>query len=228
MSKRVYLCDIDNTLIDGWFAFAAFEYEVEKGILKPDTLQNIQNVLHFYRSGQLSYAEMLHKTLRIYACALKGKNLQEVFNADYEFACCEPQNIRPFFRDLLTHLSPENTDFFLVSTEPSQMAKALALTIDADEIGSEMAVDDDSNFTGDINILVTPEAKLAAIEAKGISLSSIYAAFGDSKSDEGMLAAAKHAFAVCPSPELRAIAEERGWNIIDEHTSFERYHHLFV
>jgi HAD superfamily hydrolase (TIGR01490 family) len=105
----------------------------------------------------------------------------------------------------------------VVSSSPEEIVKPLCryLAIE-DVIATRAEIGEDGKYTGEIALYAYGPGKADAIMSMaatdGIDLAASYA-YSDSATDVPMLELVGHPVAVNPDSELRAIAEERGWEI---------------
>ncbi|MCD4802880.1 MAG: HAD-IB family phosphatase [Anaerolineales bacterium] len=105
------------------------------------------------------------------------------------------------------------TKIVLVSSAYQPLVELFAGHIDADAIGSSLIYQE--------NKLTGFETPMNAYQQKADNILARYkneiiaAAYGDTMSDLPMMEISEEPVAVTPSPELRKIAEHRGWRIID-------------
>lgn len=113
----------------------------------------------------------------------------------------------------------EGRDVIIVSTSGAEMVAPIAEMLGADHsVGTRMLVGDDGRYTGEIEYYAYGPEKAAAVRAlaaeHGYSLAHSYA-YSDSITDVPMLSEVGHSFAVNPDKALRAVAEEKGWEVLD-------------
>ena len=99
------------------------------------------------------------------------------------------------------------------------MVRPLARYIGVDNvIATKAKINENGCYTGEVEIYAYgPEkatAVQAAVDAEGISLESSYA-YSDSATDQPLLELVGNPVAVNPEKDLREVAEERGWPILD-------------
>lgn len=107
----------------------------------------------------------------------------------------------------------------VISSSPTEivvpLCRHLGLT---DVIGTRAEIDADGRYTGGIDFYAYGPGKAVAMEemaeAEGISLVESFA-YSDSITDLPMLEAVGHPVAVNPDRDLRAVAEERDWQILE-------------
>ncbi len=124
--------------------------------------------------------------------------------------------------DLIAGHQEAGRDVIVISSSGTEIVEPICDRLGVDRaVGTQMVIDDEGRYTGDILFYAYGENKAAAIRAlseeSGYDLSESYA-YTDSATDLPMLEAVGHPRAVNPDDELRVIAEERGWPILD----FER------
>lgn len=107
----------------------------------------------------------------------------------------------------------------VISASPAELAEPLGRYVGADRtLATRSETDADGLFTGRIERYMYGESKAEAIRelaaAEGMSLPDSYA-YTDSVTDLPMLEAVGHPVAVNPDRELRAIAEQRDWLVME-------------
>lgn len=108
---------------------------------------------------------------------------------------------------------------FIVSASPEEVVRPLARYIGVSEvIATKAKVDDEGKYTGEVEFYAYGPGKADAVAARavseGISLQNSYA-YSDSITDLPLLELVGHPHAINPERELRAIAENRGWPILE-------------
>ncbi|MCB0915637.1 MAG: HAD-IB family hydrolase [Actinobacteria bacterium] len=124
--------------------------------------------------------------------------------------------------DLIAEHRAAGRDVIVISSSGTEVVEPICDRLGVDRaVGTQMAVDEDGKYTGEILFYAYGENKALAMrdlsEEYGYDLAESYA-YTDSQTDLPMLEAVGHPFAVNPDDELRAIAVEREWPILD----FER------
>ncbi len=110
----------------------------------------------------------------------------------------------------------------VISSSPVEVVRPLGKYLGIDEvIGTRPEIDEDGKYTGRLDFYAYGPGKAVAIremaEAEDVDLSASYA-YSDSMTDLPMLEAVGHPVAVNPDKELREIAQERDWQVME----FER------
>jgi len=109
-------------------------------------------------------------------------------------------------------------DIVIISSSGTEVVEPIGARLGADiAVGTQLAIDD-GKYTGEILFYAYGEAKADAVrdlaQERGYNLSACYA-YTDSVTDLPMLDAVGHPTAVNPDSELRRIASERGWPVVD-------------
>jgi len=113
----------------------------------------------------------------------------------------------------------EGRKVYIVSASPEEVVRPLAHYIGVyDVIATRAKVDEHGRYTGEMEMYAYAEAKADAIREVAaeldIDLAGSYA-YSDSATDLPMLRAVGHPVAVNPDKELREVAEQSGWPILE-------------
>ena len=111
----------------------------------------------------------------------------------------------------------EGRKVVIISASPEEIVRPLCRYLGIDDvIATRSEVDEEGRYTGQIELYAygpdKAEAMVVMAEAENIDLAASYA-YSDSATDLPMLQAVGHPVAVNPDDELRAVAEENGWEI---------------
>jgi HAD superfamily hydrolase (TIGR01490 family) len=109
-------------------------------------------------------------------------------------------------------------DVIIVSASGAEMVEPIGELLGVDAvIASQLSIDDEGRYTGEIDFYAYAENKAAAIEQlaerRGYDLIRSYA-YSDSITDVHMLEIVGHPHAVNPDKELRRVARENSWPIL--------------
>ncbi len=109
-------------------------------------------------------------------------------------------------------------DVVIVSSSGAEVVEPIGAMLGADKVIATRMVVADGKYTGEIEEYAygphKATAMLALAEAEGYDLDNSYA-YSDSVTDEPMLAAVGHPFAVNPDKALRRLAVARDWPVLD-------------
>ncbi|WP_350279418.1 HAD-IB family hydrolase [Kribbella sp. HUAS MG21] len=108
-------------------------------------------------------------------------------------------------------------DVVIVSSSGAEVVEPIGEMLGADRVIATRMVVADGKYTGEIAEYAYGPYKATAIEAlaaaEGYDLAASYG-YSDSITDEPMLAAVGHPYAVNPDKALRRVATERGWPVL--------------
>lgn len=121
--------------------------------------------------------------------------------------------------ELIAQHREAGREVIVISSSGTEIVEPIGERLGVDRaIGTQMAVDADGTYTGEILFYAYGEGKAEAMRAlaaeDGYDLSGSYA-YTDSHTDLPMLEVVGHPVAVNPDDSLRATAEERGWPTVD-------------
>ncbi|NIK54902.1 HAD family hydrolase [Kribbella shirazensis] len=108
-------------------------------------------------------------------------------------------------------------DVVIVSSSGAEVVEPIGEMLGADRVIATRMVVADGKYTGEIADYAYGPHKATAIralaEAEGYDLTTCYG-YSDSITDEPLLAAVGHPYAVNPDKALRRVATERGWPVL--------------
>lgn len=121
--------------------------------------------------------------------------------------------------ELIAEHREAGRDVIVISSSGTEVVEPICDRLGVDRaVGTQMEVDDEGKYTGEILFYAYGENKAIAMrtlsEEYGYDLSESFA-YTDSQTDLPMLEVVGHPYAVNPDAELRAIAVERDWPILD-------------
>ncbi|WP_238174461.1 HAD family hydrolase [Kribbella kalugense] len=120
--------------------------------------------------------------------------------------------------ELIAQHHAAGRDVVIVSSSGAEVVEPIGAILGADKVIATRMVVADGKYTGEIAEYAYGPNKVTAIEAlaatEGYDLSTSYG-YSDSITDEPLLAAVGHPFAVNPDKALRRIAVERGWPVLE-------------
>ena len=108
---------------------------------------------------------------------------------------------------------------FIVSASPQEIVRPIAKHIGVTEvIATKVRTDHDGRFIRELEFYAMGQGKAEEIQrianSTGLDLEGSYA-YSDSMTDLPMMELVGHPVAVNPDKELRKVAEERGWGILE-------------
>lgn len=211
--------DLDGTLIPGSANIPLAKAAFRAGFVTPRELaRDLRNGVSFLLSGATDErsAQVRDRILR----AVEGHPASDVEALGDVFLPSLVESLRPQLQPALDEHAARGEDRLVLSASPTEIVSRFAheagLTHGA---GTTAARDDDGLYAGTLaGPFCYGEGKVEVMrelaEKYGYDLATCYA-YSDSVSDLPMLEAVGHPVVVHPEPELRAIAVQRGWPIIE-------------
>ena len=211
LELRVAAFDCDGTLWAGDSGERFFDWELRQGGIVSEALDKPMRARYAaYTRGEVDETTMCGEMVTMH----RGVSELKVMDAARRFfdEFFEAQ-VFVEMRELVRRLQENGCEVWTVSSTNEWVIRAAMKHFGIPEtrvLAAKVEVKD--GIVTDRLIRVPsgpgkPEA-LREVVGKGID-----AAFGNSRWDTEMLAMAKHAFAVNPSPELECAAREQGWRI---------------
>ncbi len=209
--------DLDHTLINGDSDYLWGEYMVENGIVDAEQFRQ-RNLVFYeqYQRGELDndiYLEFALEPLTRYS-------IEQLYawRADYVETWIRPL-IASGTESLLRRHREQGHELLIVSATHLFITEPVAEMLGVPTVLSTEPEIVDNRYTG--RFLGTPtyqQGKVVALkqwlEANGKNLNGSYF-YSDSINDLALLEQVDNPITVHPDDRLRAIAEERGWKIID-------------
>lgn len=217
--------DLDGTLIPGSANIPLAKAAFKEGWMTPKELaKDLRNGVSFMLKGATDErsAQVRDRILD----AVKGQPAAKVESLGENFINELAASVTPAMRQVLDVHGERGEDRIVLSASPTEIVSRLATEIGLEGgVGTTAERNENDIYTGK---LVGPfcyaEGKVEIMQnlakAKGYDLGACYA-YSDSMSDMPMLLAVGNPVAVNPEPELRDVAEERGWPIV-ETTKYQR------
>jgi HAD superfamily hydrolase (TIGR01490 family) len=210
INPRLAVFDCDGTLWAGDTGQEFFYWEIARGLIPPDVARRALPRYAQYLAGGVSEEEICGEMVTIH----QGLAESEVDHAARRFFAEKIQGrIFPEMRELVGRLRESGCELWLVSSTNEWVVRASArhLGIRDDRVLAASVKVEEGCVTDDLVRVPTGAEKGRAI--REVIERPIDVAFGNSIHDAAMLALARHAFAVNPSPELASLASESGWSV---------------
>lgn len=218
MTKAAAFFDLDKTLVAKSSTLAYAKPLYEQGLLNRGDLARTAYGQFMYLLAGASGEQM--ERMGLYLSELvKGwnvENVKEIVNAALGTV------IEPIvYSEALTLFDEHHSagrDVIVISSSGTEVIEPICALLGADKaIGTQLAIED-GKYTGEILFYAYGEAKADAIRAlaedEGYDLSESYA-YSDSITDLPMLEAVGHPVATNPDKELRELAHDRVWPVLD-------------
>ncbi len=210
LSPRVAAFDCDGTLWSNDAGITFFEWEIQNGVVSAEVGRAMRARYAEYEAGRVSEDEICGEMVTMH----KGLSCAAVTQAASDFMTrFFPGSIFPEMRELVRRLEESGCEVWAVSASNEWLIRAgvKPFGIAENRILASKAEIEDGIVTDRLVRVPSGAGKPQAL--REVVGKDVDAAFGNSRFDTEMLAAAGHPFVVNPKPELEATARERGWPI---------------
>lgn len=209
-SPGIAVFDCDGTLWSGDAGYGFMVWSIDQGLVSRNGCDWIDARYRLYLAGEVSEEQMCGEMVQLYADLHEDEIRRAA--ADYFHLHIEPQ-IFPKLRVLIEKLQARKTDIWAVSSTNNWVIEegVRRFNIPASRVLAAEARVKDGRITSELIAVPTGPGKVAALQKAGVIHPD--AVFGNSIHDEAMLAMAKQAYPVNPSPALLEIAARHGWTV---------------
>jgi phosphoserine phosphatase len=185
-------------------------WSMDTGLLSREATDWLADRYAGYKRGEVSELAICGEMVQIY----RGLSDRELRSAGAEFfSSVIERNIFPELVELVTALQRDGVEIWAVSSTCNWVIEegVRRFHIPADRVLAARVVIEDGRATGDLIDVPTDQGKVEALRHAGITAPD--AVFGNSVHDAAMLAIARGAFPVNPSPELVRRSAASGWPV---------------
>ena len=209
-SPAIAVFDCDGTLWSGDAGYGFMVWSIDTGLVSRNASDWMDAQYRLYLSGQVSEQQICGEMVQLYADLHEDEIRRAA--AEYFRLHIEP-HIFPELRALIEKLQARQTDIWAVSSTNNWVIEegVRRFNIPADRVLSARVRVNEGRISSDLIEVPTGPTKVTALRRAGIAQPD--AVFGNSIHDEAMLAIAKHAYPVNPSPALIESASRRGWTV---------------
>jgi len=210
LAPCIAVFDCDGTLWSGDAGSGFMRWTIERGILSPEAIARLDVRYKGYLAGLVSELEICGEMVQIYA----GLREQDMRATAAEFFATEiERNIFPEMRELIRDLQTAGTEIWAVSSTCDWVIEEAVrrFAIPTSRVLAAQVAIADGVVTDTLIDVPTDEGKVAALARVGLTAPD--AVFGNSVHDAHMLAVARRAFPVNPSPALLERAGAEGWAV---------------
>jgi HAD superfamily phosphoserine phosphatase-like hydrolase len=210
IAPRVAAFDCDGTLWSGDAGETFLDWEIRNGVVPAEVGRAMRARYAEYKAGKLSEEGMCGEMVTMH----RGLSDAFMMQAASEFMTrFFPGSIFAEMHELVRRLHESGCEVWVVSASNEWVIRAgvKPFGIGENRILASKAELKDGIVTGRLVRVPSGEDKVVALRevvGKGVD-----AAFGNSRFDTEMLAAAAHPFVVNPKPDLEATARQRRWPI---------------
>jgi len=210
LSPAVAIFDCDGTLWSGDAGSAFMKWTIETGLVSREATDWIDGRYRGYKRGEVSELAICGEMVQLY----QGLREDEMRRAAKKFfASHVEQNIFPEMLELVTELRRKGVDIWAVSSTCDWVIEegVQRFGIPANRVLAACVTVREGLVTDVLRDVPTDEGKVASLARVGIAAPD--AVFGNSVHDAAMLAIARRAFPVNPTPALAERSAAEGWPV---------------
>lgn len=209
-APSIAVFDCDGTLWSGDAGSSFMHWTIENGILSRTAIDWLAERYRGYQDGQVSEVTICGEMVQVYQ-GLRESDLRAAA-AEFFRTRIEP-NIFPEMLELIQTLQAVGTEIWAVSSTNDWVIEegVKRFAIPPSRVLSARVAIADGLVTTHVLDVPTDEGKVSALARAGITAPD--AVFGNSVHDAAMLAIARRAFPVNPSPALVERSAQEGWAV---------------
>jgi len=210
LHPQLAVFDCDGTLWAGDAGERFFDWELRRDLLSDNVAQWARARYADYKAAKVTEDDMCGEMVTIHRGLAESDLLlaaKQFFDENFV------RQIFPEMQALVRQLQRSGCDVWAVSSTNEWVIRAAMdhFGIDKKKILAASVEIENGQISDRLIRVPSGEGKPRAI--RDVIGKDPDAAFGNSRWDAGMLAIARHAFAVNPNPDLEQMARERGWTI---------------
>lgn len=210
LEPKVAVFDCDGTLWSGDAGSSFMWWTMETGLLSSEQEAWLRGRYDGYRTGEVSEATICGDMVRVYA----GLPVDRMRDAAATFFREHIQaNIFPEMKELISGLQERGTEIWAVSSTNDWVIEegVRGFGIGPERVLAACVASENGLVTDRLIDVPTDEAKVGALRRAGVLHPD--AVFGNSVHDAAMLAIAREAFPVNPTPALLERSGAEGWAV---------------
>ena len=210
LSPRVAVFDCDGTLWSGDAGSAFMRWSFDTGLLSAERRAWLEARYAAYNAGTVNELQICGEMVQVYA----GLPVATLQRAAADFFCTHVQpNVFPELLELITTLQAPGTEIWAVSSTNDWVIEegVKLFNIPAERVLAARVHAAAGIVTDSLIDVPTDQGKVDALARAGIIAPD--AVFGNSVHDAAMLAIARRAFPVNPTPALLTRSQAEGWPV---------------
>lgn len=210
LSPAIAVFDCDGTLWSGDAGSGFMNWSIEKGLVSREATDWMDHRYRAYFRGEVSELAICGEMVQLY----QGLREDEMRRAAREFFSTKiDRNIFPEMRELIAELQNRGTEIWAVSSTNDWVIEegVTRFNLPADRVLAARVEIHNGIVSNVLTDVPTDEGKVASLAGVGITFPDVV--FGNSIHDAAMLAIARRAFPVNPSPALLEQSALEGWPV---------------
>ncbi len=210
MAPRTAVFDCDGTLWSGDAGTGFMTWTIEHGLLSREAIDWLDRRYRGYKRGEVSELAICGEMVQVY----QGLRESEVRKAAREFFAAKiVANIFPEMLELVTTLQAAGTEIWAVSSTNDWVIDEgmTRFGIPPSRVLAARVAITGGVVTDKLLDVPTDEGKVASLDRVGVTAPDVV--FGNSIHDAAMLAIARKAFPVNPTPALLERSAQMGWGL---------------
>ncbi len=210
LAPRVAVFDCDGTLWSGDAGSSFMWWTMENKVLSPEKIAWLGDRYDGYRRGEVSERGICGEMTQVYA-GIAAAHMREVAATFFRERIAE--HIFPELHELIAKLQDHGTEIWAVSSTNDWVIEegVRHFNIPADRVLAARVAEANGMVTDRLLDVPTDEGKVTALRKVGVTAPD--AVFGNSVHDAAMLAIARRAFPVNPTPALLERSGTEGWPV---------------
>jgi HAD superfamily phosphoserine phosphatase-like hydrolase len=210
MTPSIAVFDCDGTLWSGDAGTGFMKWTIETGLVSREATDWIDRRYRGYLKGEVSEVAICGEMVQMYQRLREDEMRRAAKNF---FASQIEPNIFPEMKELVEELRSKNVEIWAVSSTNNWVIEegVQRFGIPAERVLAARVQVKDGVVTDAILDVPTDEGKVASLRQAGVTAPD--AVFGNSVHDAAMLAIARRAFPVNPTPDLVERSAQEGWPV---------------
>jgi phosphoserine phosphatase len=210
LSPKVAVFDCDGTLWSGDAGSGFMQWTIETGLVSREATDWIDARYRGYLKGEVSEIAICGEMVQMYQ-RLRQEEMRRAAKAFFEARI--ERNIFPEMLTLVEELRGKGVDIWAVSSTNSWVIEEgmRHFGVPAERVLAARVAVKDGVVTDVLLDVPTDEGKVTALRSAGVTAPDVV--FGNSVHDSAMLAIARRAFPVNPTPALVERSAQEGWAV---------------
>ena len=210
IAPGIAVFDCDGTLWSGDAGSSFMHWTIERGLISRQAIDWLDGRYRGYKRGEVSEAAICGEMVQAYQ-GLRESEMRAT--AEEFFASRIEPHIFPEMKRVVSSLRARGVEIWAVSSTNDWVIEegVKRFEIPANRVLAARVTVEDGLVTGRLLDVPTDEGKVTALRRAGVTAPD--AVFGNSVHDAAMLAIARRAFPVNPSPALVKRSAVEGWAV---------------